>query len=831
MGKKKRDKARKKAKKIHLADIPPEGLRKNAALYLERGQYKKAIENYKAILSSHGNHEDVLDKLHMAYAGRLRELAGKGMHREAAELWEHIAKVYHYVQDLPFYIERLIQAGDYPKAVRTLYQNQEKINDSKWFQRQESVLALFVLAGVPDIGDLIPDESLILRQRSLVQKALEALYKGDEDRASEMIRPVGMNSPYKDWKLLIKGLVAFYAHRDEEALDIFRRIPDDSPLTRIVNPLRFVLEPSNAAMPKGTGPFPRQEEISLLKEVLGDRAGFLSLQWHLATAEDGRNARDAVGILKRMADDLPADSDQELLRRYCVHFLMRSGKEDFLRKYRSLWGSAPDPFEGSRLQALMQERECDWIEANGYWDDCIDLLKKDRTRRYFPDRRQENLAIAQILRHMADNMKKDLHSEDALFDHIFGGDAEDEEDEEDFISYLLESLKFDPGDVQTYRKIVDYYKECGDKKNVAKWLERLIQVCPGDMEAVLEAASLAFMRKSFQKSLRFLERALHHDPLNEKARRLKIAIHIVSAHQRFRQKKYNLARRDFERAGSIITSQSKNGRFEIIRGIGEMAMGDEKRGRDLIERGLTLQGDNPCRYFRIPIEGSIWEVPEDKIAPYHECLRTMLQGQPTIEQVGQLLDIAFSCFLTYMEIPIHTRRKMGIIGPYLDRALRRCMFSEEDLQDICHFLAIVHLHPLLVRYAGEGKRRYPENRRFRFYSLIGRHRGMPCPEDDEGCDLIEELDIRSAKPKERRMVFEIDQFMQGRHPLYSLTLEEIGRLSMSGELTSDKGGILPASQQADDKGVISPGPHPSAGSQSGPQKGSRQLSLFREMDE
>ena len=477
MSKKKQSgKGKKKPQQVNLAKIPLEELEKNAKLFLERGQYKKAIENYKAILSQPGEHGDSLDKLVQAYQGRLKELVDKGMHKEAIELWEHVARTYGRDMGTPFYIELLFQSGDYPKAVQVLYQNQGKIKDVKWLQKYEAVLALLTVAEVPGIAASIPPDSPLLQQKPLIQGALQALYEGQDERVSEILQPIGLRSPYRDWKVLLKGLVAFYQYRDQEAQEIFSRIgPGDSPIGGLIPLFNLIMQPPSDSdkekHKKKKSPSLQPEEISFIKEILGERGEILSLFRSLVQAGKMDKSMEMARILRKFADYLPEgeDTGRELLRRGSLDLLAQFSSKSFDRSYQTVWGAPPDPFEKSQIQALLCEQKNEWAGANNAWNLCLDAIKKGQAKSYFPTTEEKNLALAQLLRRMAEHTQKLQIPGESFLRSLFGSIAEEamddlEEDFEEefgeefgdelkdgmkerkkFIPYLSESLKFDPG--------------------------------------------------------------------------------------------------------------------------------------------------------------------------------------------------------------------------------------------------------------------------------------------------------------------------------------------------------------------------------------------------
>lgn len=765
MGKKKRIKEKRKSKQVDLSSLPLSVLGKNAALFLEREQYKKAIENYKVIILRSGKKGPALGELIQAYQGRVKELANKGMYREAIELYEHVVKVYDEEVEPSFYIELLFLLGDYQKAVNVFYTHQDKFKDAKNFQRIESTIALLLLAAKPGISALVPSGSPLLQHKHLIEEALKSLYLKQEEKAAEILQPIGLRSPYRDWKLLIKGLAAFYQRRDQEALNILNHIPKNSSIAGIIPFFKSIIEPTypNSLMPG--------EEVSFYEKIMGNQAGVLYLSQSFIRASQMNNTKEMLKILRKCADFLPSDKDKEMLKQSSFNVLFHSSKTgipvtNLIKFYSSLWDEPLTSFEESRISALIYEARHEIGQANRLWEDCLVEIKQSRAKRYFPTRNESNSAIAQILRRMAKNDRKNTDNSTNFFNILFDFN---EDNESEFISYLIESLKYDPLDAETYEKIIAFYQQNEQDQQVSKWTEKFLKVFPDNIDTILSAATMAFQKKNFQKSLSLLDKALMYDPLNRKARELKISIHLSSAQKRMAQKKSILAGKDFKLASSLLTQTMRPGKVHIIWGVAEIALGDKEKGRILLQEGVQLAGEDVAAYFHIILEAASKRIPDnnDLIALHRKTLEEKLQIQPTPEKVKALVHLPAVIFEGNKETYPSIRKKMQIIGAYLEKAIHHCRLSEDDLADISHYLAIARLYPLLVQYAKEGIKRFKGNPRFYFFSLIGQMKGGANNNHFELQKKVDKIHTLCMEQGDYQTRDELLTYLENEHPLYS----------------------------------------------------------------
>ncbi|MGA1867959.1 MAG: tetratricopeptide repeat protein [bacterium] len=779
MSKKKHHKDKKKSKKVDLTKIPLTELEKNARLYLENNQYKKAIENYKAICAmKQGDNEVALHQLMRSYEGRVKELGLKGMHHESIELYEHVKRVHGKELDICFYIQQLFLVQNYPKAVTELYAHRNKFSDPKQLHKLESIVALLILAETPGIRELIPPESIIVKHNRCIEEALLALFSKQEDRIGEILKPIGVRSSCRDWKAFIKGLVAFYHYNDEEAADIFQRMPGDSPIACILPLFHSII--CSAHEPHLSSLLP--EETHLLNKIVGTHASLLSLSIAFTKACQSNNHKEMLKIVTKMSDHLPpdADKDRELLRQSSVHIMLNLSQVkgtslgSLLKSYESLWGDTLPLYERYRIEALFYENQRNWDKAIDTWEACLDELKHNRAEGY-PTRQEKDLAIAQILRRIADHCPKENPLENIFHAMLFGKKLQHRHD---YISYLTESVKFDPTEKEIYEKIIQFYKTHNNQKHAQKWTEKLLHVFPDNSDALLSLSKFAFQRKAFQKARQYLDKLLQFDPLNEKALHQKITIHIHSARERITKKKFTLARKDFQIASSLSYSPKRRGTVHIIWGIAEIAMEDEEKGHALIQEGLQSVQNDTFAYFYTLLEGVNWHISGKTLSAYFEVLEKRLEQKPSIKDVSNLITLPFAMVCDNQSLSPPLRKEMKIIGPYLEKAMHHLTFSEEELLDICHYLASAQLYPLLLQYARCGTKKYSRNPRFLFFSYIGRNKGVF---KDYDCELEDELlDIQDlcVDRNDHRTACEIEDFMDKRHPFYTRNPHEREQVSI-----------------------------------------------------
>ncbi len=103
--------------RLRLEELPTRELIARGEALLATHDYKDAIDVYKLLLKREpqaGWHE----ALASAYLERARQLASKGMYREAAVLWENIPSLCGQTRQPELYVDWLLQTSQYAKAMR-----------------------------------------------------------------------------------------------------------------------------------------------------------------------------------------------------------------------------------------------------------------------------------------------------------------------------------------------------------------------------------------------------------------------------------------------------------------------------------------------------------------------------------------------------------------------------------------------------------------------------------------------------------------------------------------------------------------------------------------
>ena len=78
-------------------------------------------------------------------------------------------------------------------------------------------------------------------------QAFTAYERGKDDQTRELLNGIGLTSPYLEWKLLLRGLMAWSANDTPRALENWGRLTPDRLPWRIAAPFRLSADRSFGA--------------------------------------------------------------------------------------------------------------------------------------------------------------------------------------------------------------------------------------------------------------------------------------------------------------------------------------------------------------------------------------------------------------------------------------------------------------------------------------------------------------------------------------------------------------------------------------------------------
>jgi tetratricopeptide (TPR) repeat protein len=190
--------------------------------------------------------------------------------------------------------------------------------------------------------------------------------KGNDDEAREELNPIGLSSPFLEWKLLLRGLIAHANAEAAKAAENWQRLHPDRIPARLAAPLRLTVDPAFEQS------LPPQKQSSLRT-----RSAALVVPKHLKALE---NVRSVVGPMQPLAQawrDIEAarvalqSSDPGLVNRFrdvIYSAIIHQGEPKDVERFLRIFGSVADDPQFFRLIAMATENLGQWPDSIQHWD-------------------------------------------------------------------------------------------------------------------------------------------------------------------------------------------------------------------------------------------------------------------------------------------------------------------------------------------------------------------------------------------------------------------------------------------------------------------------------
>jgi len=701
---------RKKRKKHAAAPSPrvaapaPE----SALADLEAGRFREAISAYKTLVTQD---PALSERLAEAYEGRARQLASKGMPKEALAMWENRA----LVGDAPVRLDHftlLIRLGRLEEVLQ-LYRHPSLGRDAGLLGAMRAHLAARYLGGSQEFRDRLAAADPVRVDGQAASRALMAYCGGDDQGVTEALASIPFRSPYRDFAQILKALVRV-AEAPEAAAEQLARIDPDSPFAGLASAARLALAPEHelTGCLRGVEAAAR-ELVFALRGWPPERS---SLWRELSTLGDEPSPKALTGIVQRHRQVLGEDWS----RRALLKLMFQANLSGRAR----LMALRPTPSESLLLQAWQREEDEDPWDIMEGWERYAGTIVKEVKPRPGSD---ASLALAQVLRR-GDRLMGTLDPQRA---HGEGSGQLAQA----AASQLELSLVYDPDDRGTYLRLIDHYRGTGALKESRRLLKQAQARWSADKPLLIAAMETALAGGAFKKAAGLGREILAVDPINTGVRERLVDAHLAHARKSLRGGRGDLATKALDEAVEWARGERMGDKLELLRGFVTMAE-DEPAGlgrlRSLAERlgnglaaRLTLGAEAAQSGFATPalFAGLGWskspKVETDDLLDFLARLRAFQDGR--VELPGPLLD-SFSSSL---------------------KSAARLELERGQLETACETLARAGMHKARLGFARAALRRFPGEPVFELHAFEARH-------GDYGYLGIQEREIERLEQAEQR---------------------------------------------------------------------------------
>jgi tetratricopeptide (TPR) repeat protein len=676
---------------------------------LREGRSKQALELAKILAhqSPTPAHQELVRR---AYLARGRELRERGADRDSLTVLKAAAQSQG---DDPAWLallaEQLSLSGGVAEALALL----PRLADEVARGRVLGPLADAAVRQGPAGRALLPEAWRADFDRTL--QAFTLSETGQDDAAREALAGLGLRSPFVEWKLLIRGLLAYYAGDDVRAVENWQRLNSDRLPAHLAAPLRQAIDPAfRAAQPAATQAT-LQQQVGRLQGsplVTGVRGILTAMadQDNLASA-----FRQAEALLPELRRDAPALADR--LARIFYWAITDTGPDDVARYQRVFGRPALDP-KFDRLQALAYDRGGDLANAHEHWQKYEREIAADPS--HWPDG-QAGRARALVWMHMGRSAAKlPGPGKMARLPRYLREEFDLQPLRPSAEQCFQRAAELAPDSLEPFKALFEYHRDQGHEGKAATAARQLLKRFPDHVPTLEALGDLYVCQDEQAEALELYERALRGNPLDRQLRTKATAAHLGSARLLAVAKSFESARKEIQAAFTLaggVPDLAYSCRAAAV----ELKAGEEARAEELLADARQRSGDLLVAY-RMLTEVARLKLPKPLKTRFEGEFAAGLAGPPSGAAATRLLDI--TCALTtsspYLGQKVHQKKVLT----YLERT-KRAEFTEEELHRTC--AALVHLKSVRLAqfYLDRGIDDFPKNPHFPYREAMLHFRKGP----------------------------------------------------------------------------------------------------------
>jgi tetratricopeptide (TPR) repeat protein len=684
---------------------------------LNEGRFQQGLELAKQLSKQEPSpaHQALLGR---AYLGRARQLRQQGFVRDAQTVLSHAMQAGGgdpaWLGQLA---EELAASGD----LKTAFSLLNKVTDESVQARVRAMAADAALQQGEAGRNLLPET--LRGDYDRIAQAFAHSEAGRDDQVAETLQGVGLRSPFLEWKLLLRGLTAFYQQDDVRALENWQRLQAGRLPARLAAPLRFLIDPAYRAA--------QAPEVQTKLQHQNDRLqgsglvpGLRGIQAALASNHSLAPAfRQAENLLPSLRQQAP-----QLVPRLasCLYWaVIHPGTPEDVNRYQRVFGPPADDPHFARLRALAYEQAGELEEAHREWKQ----FEKDVAANpaSWPGGQADQVR-ALVWCHMGRNAASVPDPDQIpdlppfLRDHPDRPRPLKPSAEECF----RHALDLAPGQLEPYEALFEHYQKREQDDKAEEAARRLLDRFPAHVKTLEALGDLCLRRSAPAEALGFFQRALKTNPLERRLRGKVSFAHLVHARSLVEAGRFPEARAEYQ-AALAYEGQGPSASVLCKMAACEFKAGETARAEELLQQAQAHSAGPLDVAYSMLIEIIRLKLPRPLKVRFDKEFNAGLAEPPTAATAVALATTMSAhavMDVKYYGQKTHEKKVLA----YLDKA-RRLPYTEQQLEALCRAMLGAKAWKQLRDFAAVGQRRFPENPLFYFleaesYIAQGPHR---CP--------------------------------------------------------------------------------------------------------
>ena len=594
---------------------------------IREGRFQQALALAKQVQKAEPTPAH-LELLYKAYIGRAGQLRAQGQTCDATiVLNAALAMGSAPPEWLEQIAEEFARCGEVERALQLLTLAPESAARARLLAAAADV----ALQREPAGRSLLPES--LHADFDLIVLAFRQTEAGKDDDARATLQGIGLRSPFLEWKLLLRGLQAYYANDDARALENWQRLAPDRLPIRLAAPFRFRIDAEFRAVQSPVTYAALQRQLdhvdgreSLLPKLRKLR-NLLTNQESLAAA-----FRQAETILPAVRRDAP---QLEARLASCFYWAtLETGPAD-LPRYMRVFGPPADDPNFYRLEALANERADNWEDAHRKWQkvekEIADQPEKwplgqaDRARALVWMRMgraagalNDNVGpnLPGVLRGFSDRLAPLNPSADQCF---------------------RRALELAPDMLAAHEELIQLHRREGRNAKAEKAARQLLEHAPDHAPTLEVLSDILLEKEETIEALQLLQRAARANPLNRDIRAKVVTAHLLAARSYSLANRFDEARREYETALSL---ESPADAYTILGrwAASEYRAGLTERAEELVAQAKEKAPSSLVVAYLMLGESIRFKLDRSLKARFDKEFKAGLQKPPTAASAAALVD-------------------------------------------------------------------------------------------------------------------------------------------------------------------------------------------------
>jgi tetratricopeptide (TPR) repeat protein len=654
----------------------------------ERGDFKQALKDARVWYRKRATPK-LRSLLEHVYAARAEQLSRQGLREDSRRIAQELL-------DLGV-TEPSVQAGlpDLLLSVGMMDSLPAGIN-ALTDEDQERLRVKIVDQSVLRPQDTPQNMPEIKGEALRIRAALEAVERGEEAVALAHLREIPRQSPLADWKLFVRGLLAYYRRDEADMLANWDRLDENRAAAKIAAPLKCVAgvarsQPDSRLAAKvnrlerQAGSLPVLGALTKLQRFAVDR------DWHQVL----RTLRTIGGELEK----LDGDVYRRVVGWLCGMLIEEEEVDTLERLARFAKPPLLDP-HWYRARAMVLDEACDW-EAHQYWRKYMDDL--DNVAAIAPSER--DLVRGMIHVHLARDYADaagDLRQCRCGEDHS----PEIERVESRALKHFNQCQRLAPTYAAGPQGLAEFHMKAGRPQQAVEVVQRWLERMPDDVDALLFLGKYYISCGAALEARQHVERARQLKPLDKEVGDLLWGTHVQAARQLACQGHFDQARNDMASADRLRPGRKDDYDMLARKAVLEIKAGRPEAARTFLEEAQEALAEPTALWLVMAIEATRFELPNKEAWLYEKRWQDALKRRCRSETAGLMCKMLNAHL--HMPQPYECCDQHA---PALVKYVRRCSrvkWQAEDLRSVCEFLATVEDYKLLSKFLKRGLRSFPD---------------------------------------------------------------------------------------------------------------------------